>query len=99
MAAGAILFGKLDREAKVSASFSGSSFSFTDGENKNETVYNIEAALGPTYSITDSSVLTIGYRGEYFDNIRGEDKSGSGSGDFDGDLLSHRPFVRFIANF
>lgn len=98
MAAGSVLFGRIDQEASVQASFSGSSFSFRDGEDEGETVFNIEAALGADFHITDSSVLTIGYRAEYWDNMRGEDKSGSFD-EFDGDVLSHGPFVRFIANF
>lgn len=98
MAAGSILFGRIDQEATIRASMGGSSFAFTGGDDQSETVYNIEAALGADVHITDNSVLTIGYRAEYWDNMRGEDKSGSGD-EFDGDVLSHGPFVRFIANF
>ena len=98
MAAGSILFGKLDQDAALSFSRTGSSggsFSIHGGDSSNQTVYNLEAALGADFHITDSSVLTIGYRGEYWDSLRySQDKNGNGD-----DMLTHGPFVRFIAKF
>lgn len=102
MAAAAILFGELEQNMSVSFTSGGSSFGSSFSESENEAIFNLEAALGADFHVTDNSVLTIGYRGEYWDSLRGQDKSGSG-GPFglsqDGDLLSHGPFVRFISNF
>ena len=96
MAAGSILFGKLDQDVAVDVSSIGlGSFSIHDGNSSNQTVYNLEAALGADFHITDSSVLTIGYRGEYWDSLRySQDKNGNGD-----DMLTHGPFVRFVAKF
>ncbi len=97
MLATSVLFGELKQKMSFTASSGGSSIGSSFSEDKNETVFNLEAAFGADFHIADSSVLTIGYRGEYWDSIRGggTDKMGSG-GD---DMLSHGPFVRFIANF
>ena len=94
MAAGSVMFGRLTQDASAFGTSGGSSFSFNGGDSSNETVYNLEAALGADFHITDSSVLTIGYRGEYWDSIRGQDKGGNGD-----DMLAHGPFVRFISRF
>lgn len=103
MAAASILFGKLEQNGSSTRTSGGisSGSSFSDSENRS--LVNLEAALGADFHVTENSVLTIGYRAEYWESLRGEDKSGSlgplGSLNQEGDLLSHGPFVKFIANF
>ena len=106
MAAGSVIFGRLDQEENVLVAVidgaSGGAITFTDSDTGSETLYNLEAALGLDLHVTERSTLTIGYRGEYWDNIRGEDKTGADDPDdfnYDGDLLSHGPFAKFKVNF
>lgn len=96
MLASALLFGELKQKVDVSVtsggSTSGSSFTF----HENETIFNLEAAFGADFHISENSVLTLGYRGEYWNDIRFSDKTGEGGTD---DTLSHGPFLRFITEF
>ena len=103
MAAASVLFGKLEQSMSFTSTSGGSSSGSSFSDSENAAIFNLEAALGADFHVTENSVLTIGYRGEYWDSIRGEDKGGSlgpfGSVNQEGDLLSHGPFVKFISNF
>jgi hypothetical protein len=96
MLATAVIFGELDTEVDTSitsgGATSGSSFSF----HENETIFNLEAAFGTDFHLTDNAVLTIGYRGEYWNEFRfSDDKVGGGADS----MLSHGPFLRFTTEF
>lgn len=96
MLAAAAIFGELKQENEFAASINGSGIfggSFTD--HTNETVFNLEAAFGADFHLTDNAVLTFGYRGELIDRF--SDKSGESSSG--SDFLSHGPFIRLIAEF
>jgi hypothetical protein len=75
-------------------------------DDENETIFNVEAALGLDLHLSDASKVTIGYRGEYWKDMNGSaDKLGGGGGmgpsivDGDEDLLAHGPFLRFTSEF
>jgi opacity protein-like surface antigen len=99
MLAAALIFGDLKQKVDVSftsgGSSSGSSYSF----HENETIFNLEAAFGTDFHLTDNAVLTIGYRGEYWNDIRFSDNSDKIGGGGTPDMLSHGPFLRFTTQF
>ncbi|MEP7173345.1 MAG: Lpg1974 family pore-forming outer membrane protein [Aestuariivirga sp.] len=98
MIATAVLYGDLKQKFEANGSGLGSSFSgFSETLHENELLFNLEAAFGADFHLNENAVLTIGYRGEYWNDVRFSDKIG-GSGETP-DTLSHGPFVRFIAKF
>jgi hypothetical protein len=97
MLAAAIIIGELKQKEEFIASSGGSSIPlFSDTDHTTETVFNLEAAFGADFHLTDSAVLTLGYRGEIVDRF--SDKTGSEE-TTQTDFLSHGPFVRLIAEF
>ena len=98
MLATALIFGnvKTKFEQTIISGGSGSGSSFSDTMNNNEMIFNLEAAFGTDFHLTDNAVLTIGYRGEYWNDIRfADDKTGGGTDS----MLSHGPFLRFTTEF
>jgi hypothetical protein len=98
MLAAALIFGDLKTKIELSGTSGGSSISgFSDTSHTNETIFNLEASFGGDFHLSEKSVLTIGYRGEYFEDVRFSDKIGE-SGETH-NTLSHGPFLRFTTEF
>lgn len=98
MLATALIFG--DVKTRIAYSSSGGSGSGSSGSetfHDNETIFNLEAAFGADFHLNENSVLTIGYRGEYWNDVRFSDKVGESSST--PDTLSHGPFLRFTTEF
>jgi hypothetical protein len=102
MVAGAAIFGRREFDKtgdfNISSGFSGGGLGIILGEadSENDTVYNLEGALGLDFYLGDSSKLTVGARAQKWWNIRGADL---GSGGSDEDQLSVGPFLLLEANF
>jgi hypothetical protein len=90
----AVIFGELKQSNDFAATISGSGvpISGISDTHTNETVFNLEAAFGTDFHLTDKAVLTLGYRGELVDRF--SDKAGDSS--TGNSFLSHGPFVRLI---
>lgn len=98
MLAAALIFGDLKTKFDLSGNSGGSSISgISDTSHHSETIFNLEAAFGGDFHLSEKSVLTIGYRGEYFEDVRFSDKIGE-SGETH-NTLSHGPFLRFTTEF
>ena len=101
MLAAAVIIGDLKQKTETIAFSGGSSEPlFSDTNHTTETVFNLEAAFGADFHLTDNAVLTLGYRGEIVDRF--SDKSGflpSEDSPAGSQFLSHGPFVRFISEF
>lgn len=98
MLAAALIFGDLKTKFEFEGTSGGSSISgFSDTFRENETVFNLEAAFGGDFYLSEKSVLTIGYRGEYFADVRFSDKFGEGGST--NNTLTHGPFLRFTTQF
>ncbi|HUQ35260.1 MAG TPA: Lpg1974 family pore-forming outer membrane protein [Aestuariivirga sp.] len=100
MLAAAVIIGDLKQRNEAIVSSGGSSFPiFSDTDHTTEMVFNLEAAFGADFHLTDSAVLTLGYRGEMVDRF--SDKTGvfPSVETTRSDFLSHGPFVRLIAEF
>lgn len=101
MVAGAAIFGRRENDKtgdfSISSGFSGGLNLILGGaETDNDTVYNLEGALGLDFYLGESSKLTVGARAQKWWNIRGADL---GSGGSDEDQLSVGPFMMLEANF
>jgi hypothetical protein len=97
MAAASVIFGKRDFECDGDDCDEAD-----DDDDDDETIFNLEAALGFDLHLSETSKVTIGYRGEYWDNLIGsEDVPGDKLGDIstDKDLLVHGPFLKFVSEF
>ena len=98
MIATALLYGDLKQKTEYVGTGLGSSIpDYSETFHDDEIIFNLEAAFGADFHIGDNALLTVGYRGEYWNDVRFSDKIG-GSGETP-DTLSHGPFVRFIAKF
>jgi hypothetical protein len=98
MLATALIFGDLKTKFEFTGTSGGSSISgFSDTSHENETIFNLEAAFGGDFHLSEKSVLTLGYRAEYFKDVRFSDKIGE-SGETPS-TLSHGPFLRFTTEF
>ena len=101
MVAGAAIFGRRETDKTgdfniSSGSGGGVSIIFGEADTGNDTVYNLEGALGLDFYLGDSSKLTVGGRAQKWWNIRGADL---GSGGTDEDQLSVGPFMMLETNF
>jgi hypothetical protein len=108
MVAGAAIFGRRDEDSAFNLEvcsggiISGGCFSSggSNSDDENETIMNLEAALGLDLHLSDTSKITVGYRGEYWKDINGSaDKFGGDPFNGDEDLFAHGPFVKFLAEF
>lgn len=110
MVGGAVFFGREKREATiyVTSSFVGSGDPFSGksvpsgasgfSSTESEIVYNLDASIGIDYFLSESTIVTLGYKAQQFWNIGTVLSTSPTDGDQPYDLI-HGPFLKLTSSF